>query len=68
MPKRSWPSGRGAATQRSAQRDVRSTALSRSARGAPAGGHSSNAMAMSEPSYACTAIASSGVKRATEPS
>ena len=37
-------------------------------RGAPAGGHSSNAMAMSEPSDACTAMASSGVKRATEPS
>jgi len=68
MPKRAWSGRVCAARQRSAQRVVRRTAASTSGRGAVAGGHSSKAMAMSDPSASWMAIERSGVRTRVDPS
>ena len=68
IPKTSWPGAGSEARQRPAHSDVRRTASSSFARSTPAGGHSSNAMAMSDPSRRWISIASSGVNRCREPS
>ena len=68
MPKTSCPGAGSQARQRSAQIDVRRTASSSLAGSTPAGGHSSKAIAMSEPRRRWISIASSGVNRCCEPS
>ncbi len=68
IPKRICPGAAGAATDRSAQRAVRSTARSTTGRSAPPGGHSSKAIAMSEPNAAWMPMALSGVMRSGVPS
>ena len=68
MPNTSCPGAGVHARQRSAQSDVRRTASSSLAVSTPAGGHSSNAIAMSDPRRRWISIASSGVNRCCEPS
>ena len=68
IPNSAWSGRRGAASDRSAQRWVRSVASATTARGELGKTGWSNATATSDPSASWTPIASSGVNRWSDPS
>ncbi len=68
IPKSACPAGRGAASARRAQRVVRATASSTTARGESPGGHTSSCIWMSAPRRPWTRTASSGDRACKEPS